>query len=345
MLPTKMVFTDATGMQDRQIDYGRDGEIAQAIIRVYHNLSQHKQLSCPVGVWAKNFRKWEERYIPALENENVAEVGALLRNFFRNELSDGLISHKGKSPLWLIVLRDIYTLTRLYPDIVLQSLEIPPIGNPYGLVIDDFLITPDAPRHYAHARTIVEAVANIEHPIILEIGSGYGGVWHFVTMLMGEKKFTYIMVDIEPVLFVAYYFAMNTLDVHGQGREFLLGDGEKSNIGLGADEVKRFSTVFVPCMLIPMLDFRADLVYNSNSLCEMPRDEIDKYFEFIRKIAPRYMFLASNIWPLPVAGGSIVPLDEFPISHDYTVQRWRYSGWAAGTGKLKEIIYARTVGN
>ena len=328
-------------MRDRQIDYGRDGEIAQAIIRVYHNLSQHKQLSCPVGVWAEIFRKWEERYIPALENENVAEVGALLRNFFRNELSDGLISHKGKSPLWLIVLRDIYTLTRLYPDIVLQSLEIPPIGNPYGLVIDDFLITPDAPRHYAHARTIVEAVANIEHPIIVEIGSGYGGVWHFVTMLMGKKKFTYLMVDLEPVLFIAYYFSMNTLDAHGQKQDFLIFGGEGNNSSLIANEIKQFQTVFVPRALIPMLDFQPDLVYNSNSLCEMPKDEIDKYFELIHKIAPRYMFLASNIWPLYVSGGAIVPLGEFPIPADYAVQQWRYSGWAAGAGKLKEVVYER----
>src|SRR3990167_2631354 len=169
------------GIDERAMIFEPDTHCSLTALGIYDRLQKNSLLTTPMGAWGNIKSLWEQRYIPALESGDLHIFLDLMRNFFRNELSAGLISHvsERKASGFDVdgvngkIVCDLVACIRRHPEVKLEQLEIPCIGNPYGLAIGHYLITPDAPRHYSHAKKISELVSGIEYPRILEIGAGY----------------------------------------------------------------------------------------------------------------------------------------------------------------------------
>ena len=335
------------GLDERDLILLGDTNWAIVAIAFYELINKNGFLSTPDGVWEEIGRVWETDYISALENKNPSQLLGLARNFFRNELSAGIVSHllnrsqsgidheslNGK------IICDLIACTKKHPEVQLSQLEIPPIGNPYGLAIGHHLIVPDAPRHFSHAKKIAQLTQDIEFPKILEIGAGYGGVLYMLQSLMGNKKFQYTICDLECVLLIALYFLQSCRTIRNWDRRISLvcnpGD-------LDSPEIADADIVLIPAGMSEVLSCRKyDLVYNANSFSEMSLDTLKHYFDLINVIAEKYLFLMANTWESYAFDKPITRLTDFPIGADYKVSEWSYAPWISGVGRSKEVVYER----
>lgn len=335
------------GFEERSLVFEGDTYYATTICGIYNRLKQNGFLSTADGSWANIEPLWKQRYIPALETGDLQTLLHILRNFFRNELSAGIISHiaerkesgfeyedvNGK------IICDLVAVTRQCPDITLSQLEIPCVGNPYGLSIGHNLIVPDAPRHFSHAGKIASLISDIESPQLLEIGAGYGGVLYMLQSLMGDRPYKYIICDLECVLFIALYFLQTCKAILNWDKKISVICGLED---LENEEIGRADIILIPAnLLYALLEWNFDLVYNANSFSEMTFDTLAGYFAFVNKVAPRHIFLQANLWGGPAFDHPTIRLSDFPISTDYRVAEWRYAPWISGAGKSKEVVFER----
>ena len=335
------------GIDERGMIFEWDTHCALKTLGVYDRLKKNSFLTNPDGAWGNIKPLWEQRYIPALESGDLRGLLDLMRNFFRNELSAGLISHVSeRNPSGFDhegvngkIVCDLVACARRHPEVQLAQLEIPCIGNPYGLGIEHHLIVPDAPRHYSHAKKIIQLMSEVEYPRILEIGAGYGGVLYMLQSLMAGKRYQYVICDLECVLFIALYFLQTSKAIlnYPERISFVCDPDDWNN-----EDITRADIILVPATLLSSLsEHRFDLVYNSNSFSEMDGHTLKRYFDFINVIAPQYIFLMANLWGGLAFDYPTIKLSDFPISEDYKVAEWCYAPWIAGAGKSKEVVYAR----
>ena len=190
-------------------NYSKDKEILLEIIELEKKFNIKQFLG---GTWEwveKNKRNYKNN----LELETHFER---LNNFFRNDLSFGLISshwkkliiNKGYSEKIVSdILKNIsaweeFTKTKESDYKLLDSNKA--VGNPYGIIFKKRLILYDTPRHDYYANKIKNLVfLKNKVPTILEIGGGYGGL--LSQLIKRNLKFNYINIDLFKTLQVAYY--------------------------------------------------------------------------------------------------------------------------------------------
>lgn len=338
---------DRRGLDDRDLILLGDTHWAIVAVSFYELISKNGFLSSPDGAWEEIGHVWETNYISALRNKNLPQLLGLARNFFRNELSAGIVSHllnrnqsgidheslNGK------IICDLVACAKKYPEVQFSQLEIPCIGNPYGLVVGHHLIVPDAPRHFSHAKKIIQLIQDIEFPRILEIGAGYGGVLYMLQSLIGNKKFQYVICDLECVLLIALYFLQGCKTIRNWDRRISLVCDPSD---LDNPEIAEADIVLIPASMSEVISRnRYDLIYNANSFSEMSPDTLKHYFDFINAIVPKYIFLMANTLESYAFDRPMTRLADFPISEDYKVSEWCYAPWISGAGKSKEVVYER----
>ena len=344
------------GCADRWTGYESDQEIAGEIIRIYSIMTG--QLSVPSGEWKWIFNNTHAEYRSALEAADHTSLVSMLQNFFRSDLSFGLVSHstfkalkdRGEEALLEFansMLLDVDTWLEFCDSSPIEALEIPQVGNPYGVVIEGTLVVPDACRHYYHAHKLKGLMAHCSsRPTILEIGGGYGGVfWRLWSNLQGSDQFCYINCDLEESLFLFYYFIM-TGAASSQYRNVAPPkvkwaiDGQVTN-----EDAAKYDVILVPANRHSALDCNLDIVYNANSLSEMARDDVDRYFQTINRIRPRFILHQnSNFFPWSESSrGHIEVLSrDFPVDHKSYEEVCRaVSPWMGANGRYREYLYIR----
>ena len=325
---------------------------------VYGALRDADQLSSPSGEWKWIFDATRIGFQDALQSGDRERLTELLRNFFRNDLSFGLVSHSTFDDLSdgdenaltefsNATLLDVDTWLEFCDSPPIASLEMPMVGNPYGIVLDGALILPDAPRHFYHARKLESLVRHCgTRPVILEIGGGYGSVfWRLRNTLGLNGKFCYISCDLEETLFLFCYFVLTEVGSSGSQKipppklKWAL-DGAVSN-----QDTEDFDLILVPASRSGSLDCGVDIVYNSNSLSEMGREHVEDYFRLINRLKPRYIFHQnSNFfpWETSLRGHIEVLARDFPIDHGVYEELYRaVAPWQGGQGRHREYLYAR----
>jgi putative sugar O-methyltransferase len=116
---------------------------------------------------------------------------------------------------------------------------------------------------------------NIDRPVFLEIGGGYGGIAHHIQNLFPGAL--YVIVDLPAtLLFSAAYLTM----LHGQDKVVLMDTESPQDPAAYSDA----SFVMVPNFLLSHLDgFRFDFSLNMDSFQEMTERQVTTYLEFLAK--------------------------------------------------------------
>ena len=123
---------------------------------------------------------------------------------------------------------------------------------------------------------------------ILEIGAGYGNLAHKMKSLLKDVK--YIIIDLPEVLLIQhYYLSKNNPSykiVNLLNREELVST-DVNNIDC--------DILLIPFSLYESLNVKFDVVINSRSFGEMPKDTLTKYIEWIQcNISPSGILYAVN---------------------------------------------------
>lgn len=348
----------ASGCVDRLQSFPTDEAIALEVIDVYRAMRDADQLSSPSGEWRWIFDVSRRGYQAALESGDREGLMGLLRNFFRNELSFGLVSHATFDDLSdgdentlmefsNAILLDVDTWLEFCDSPSIAALEMPAVGNPYGIVLEGTLILPDAPRHSYHARKLQGLMHHCgPRPVILEIGGGYGSVfWRLWNTPGMVGEFCYINCDLEETLFLFCYFALTGAASFGSRNipppkiKWAL-DGV-----IRGQDTQQYDLILVPASRSGFLDCGVDIAYNSNSLSEMAREDVEDYFRIINRLKPRFIFHQnSNFFPWEASsrGHIEVLARDFPIDHGVYEELYRaVAPWMGAQGRYREYLYAR----
>ena len=309
------------GLQDHP-DYISDAEmlvVSAQLCDFYQDMKREQpvqsEVYLPGGEWAAYLQEQEHLYRPLLAGDQVGTI-SLLRNFWRNGLSPLVKQYSTYSKLlgdrrsrlgFVDVMSHDYMIWKNLLNAPDEELRIPLIGNPWGYYIHDVLIAPKALRYHVLASQIREITSDSEHPIVAEIGAGYGGTAYY--LLCKDEPITYIDFDLPEVLTVAAYYLSMALP----HRKVLL---YRPGLKIELEAMRRYDIILMPNWKLPQLPSESvDLFLNTFSLSEMPYATICDYIAHIERCCSGY-FLYNNVDREGVInrGHQRVPCSHYPIS-------------------------------
>lgn len=319
-------------------------EVVRETIRFYLDLlagSKVEKDFRPGGEW-KRYIDDRDNIFGAIERNDLPATVNLLTNFWRNDLGPIVSQYayyealeRGDAPAVSRFIenmqRDYSTWQTLWQEGA-DELQIPYVGNPWGLVIDDVLVSPLAVRFDTHARQIAELVRGVSNPLVAEIGGGYGGM---LQALRRHTDATYLNFDLpQTLILAAFYIRLAMPDL----RVLLATTASDVKLATSGE----FDVVLAPNWLLEALPSNSvHLFLNAFSLSEMPAATVTRYLEAITSSCQRW-FLQNNVDRLGVInrGFERIPCSQFPLSRE----KWRtiyfkYDTFQGPDGDYRESLH------
>lgn len=180
-------------------------------------------------------------------------------------------------------------LERGLPDLVKRvegslgvSIDFPNIGAPYGLCIQERLVTIDSPEQIYSAVRLEQALrvhlhpSAAEAPSIVEVGGGYGATCYW--FLRRHAAVTrYVIIDLPIVNVLQGYFLSRALG--------------RSAVSLFGEEPAQ--VVITPSAALSTIAAPYDVLVNKDSMPEMPEDAVLEYLRWARSTCSG-IFYSSN---------------------------------------------------
>lgn len=190
--------------------------IVYRLITFYRDMKEHQSAASapyqPAGEWSDYIAERGSLYRNLIEGDQV-RASDILRNFWRNELgpivsqyayyTDLAANNPEKLARFTRSLWRDYQYWRAMTSEATETLRIPAIGNPWGLMIDDELVTPQAFRFDLHARQVLDLVVDEATPLVLEIGAGYAGTAYWVLFRRSDTR--YVDLDLPETAVIGAY--------------------------------------------------------------------------------------------------------------------------------------------
>lgn len=315
----------------------------------YHTQARQSELPPayrPVGEWDTSNKRRRQEYFEALNSENLDALSALLQNFFRNSGVDGLWTYGyfsdtsgGSDVVQKRIINGILQDFRTWKGVVggdLSSVSPPPIGNPWGYPLEGNLIMPTSFRHHYFASRVENLLADIEHPVVAEIGGGFGGFAYY--LVSSSKAFTYINFDLPEVLLISSYYLLNAFP----DKRVLLWM-ENPNGELSHEVIGQYDVILMPNFRLPQLPSSSvDLFINTASFSEMNMNVLTEYLNQVARTCKTYLYHENSDRAIPKGDGHEVPASRFPLPEDaFKLMEVSNSLWGGNGGRYKEYLYRR----
>jgi hypothetical protein len=247
----------------------------------------------PAPTWASILDSEWSAARAAIEIDDAPAFEKFLRNFFRNGGISGLWGDRrmfdifaNESP-WSgiqrlsLFIRQFETWRREVPTGSIDDLDEPRVGNPWGYEMDGRLIVEPSLEYHAQAQRIRDLVADVEHPVVLEIGGGFGGLARQIFRQIPGVR--YIGLDLpENVVIQSWYLKRSRPDL----RIAINQPEEANNLDHG-----NFDAAILPNWELPKLQLnRLNVVVNVRSFGEMNQSTLQAYFSEIVRLRPDWIF-------------------------------------------------------
>ena len=253
------------------------------ILNFYHKNDIKISQSNNKGVWKEWLDINFKGLINHLINKRIYKLTDLSNNMFREKIAIGA----GGYDLWNRYQR---IFGKYYINIVwwqyfkilknsnypMDKLKFPLIGNPCGLLYNGSVIPTETLRHAYAAQKILKYIDK-ENSLIVDIGSGIGGV---VYQLLNLKKNTKVfLVDLPEMIFFSSAFITTAFP---NKNFYFYGESE---------EIKKKADIF----FIPnnkknfLKEYSIDIYFNSCSFSEMDSKETRDYLNIINANCRGYL--------------------------------------------------------
>ncbi len=281
--------------------------------------------------WKRLLEAEWRRYNDAIARRDVASLAGLLRNFFRNEgisgfwggtnMFEGFCSHGAWHARQRddMMLRQFFVWRNAFPNTSFSELGAPGVGNPWGYNLGGNLLIEPVFEYHSQAEHFTRLLSEIEVPVILEIGGGFGGLAYHLLRRGGSVK--YIGLDLpENLLIQSYYLA----SAFPKARLLTYREGMPK---VDRATLSDYDIVLLPNFSMPAVDSSlADLVVNVRSLSEMSLETIHEYLDQIDRIG-RLFFFHENIFAARKDGLWGVPSSQFPPLKNFVLIASSESRW------------------
>lgn len=296
--------------------------------------------------WGRFLQATRPQFYEALSNADVPAVEALLGNCFRNELTTGIFGGRQAFEAFVHAdrgcaqaLREHFNVWRhSVAHVDVQRLGWAPVGNPYGLWLDGLLVHANTMLNDHRASLVRDLVGHLDHPVVAEIGGGYGGFAR--QWLMLDAPGTYVNFDLPENLIVASHYLASA---HPDKRVLLFDDPA---MRLDLDTLSQADLVLMPHFMLPHLtDDVVDVFMNFISLSEMAAPTIAEYLTQIER-ATRGYFYQENLLDNG-QGYEFYPVSVFPPMARFrrmfsTPSRWPFFSAASPCHSHAEQLSIRT---
>lgn len=336
------------GLIDRPEDNLDKTEIIARISKMYQQLKKDdkdiNELYKAGGEW-DHYISERQSFYDDLLNENHDGAIEILSNFWRNKLGpivkeyakyEQLVNEETEFVERFIdrVAKNYLIWKELYGADI-SELQVPNVGNQWGLLIDGQLVVPKATRYHAHAQQVKNLTIDVDNPVFAEIGAGYTGMANF--MLRDIPNLTYIDFDLPETLVIGAYY---TMSAYPEKRILLYGEYDN----LSDTNLEDYDCLFLPNFELPNFKSNTvDVFYNSFSLSEMPKATSSEYVEQIQKICRRY-FLHNNMDRKGVInrGFERTPGSEYTIDKKvFKLVYKQFDLFHGHDGDYKEFLYRK----
>jgi putative sugar O-methyltransferase len=329
----------------------REVELIKSVQKFYCSIKSEQKLQPeiyqPAGEWREHVNIRMPHYA-AFGDDSVERLADLLGNFWRNELGVLVKQYAGYSQLAgdeakrkqyaEAMAHDLMIWSNLYDEDP-SVLEIPEVGHPWGYLWNGTLIGSKVMRYHALKTQIEGLTADVERPVVAEIGAGYGGMAQF--LMKGKNPRLYIDFDLPETIAVAAYHLAKALPE----RRIYLHEGgpvEWSRV------LNEYDVLLMPNWSIDTLpDDSVDVFLNTFSLSEMSYEVVAQYLKRIAS-ATRGYFYHNNMDRAGVVneGHERTPASRYPIPkgslklihRGYDLFQQKHSG---RDGDYREFLYER----
>ena len=282
-----------------------------------------------------NWRKYLEvqwsQYYKSIEQEDLSIIAPFLRNFFRNEAISGLwgdtrmfesfasLDGIPKSERATLMEKHFETWRNALPNVLVEELEAPLIGNPWGYLIEGKLLYEPIFEYNYQANYFSTLLSQISKPVILEIGGGFGGLAYQIIKRIPNVK--YIGFDLPENLLIQGYYLSCALP------QLKILTYDKKMDALTWDHIKKYDIILLADFMIREVESDiADLVVNVRSLSEMPVTTIAEYYQQIDRLG-RFFFFHENIFKNRSDGYYSIPSSKFPALNNFLLVAESESRW------------------
>jgi AcrR family transcriptional regulator len=276
----------AQGLEDRRGAGRTPSDLLQRLVRAWHAMKRAAD-SVPApfrvgGEWAHLMSEYFAPLTDALDRDDRAALNDLLQNFFR---TFGDCFGEPTNPRHFRAYASRWI--DLYGAEALLDACPPVIGNPMGFVVDGAFMTPDGFRHNSYARRMADLADDIEHPVVCEVGGGFGGFAYH--LLNRGRSFKYIDYDL-PVICIAaaHYLTLACPD------KCIRLYGEVASL---QEPLRDCDAAVLPNFVLPDLgDRAADICFNTCSFAEMDEATVKEYMRQFERVCRRFILLEDHAW-------------------------------------------------
>ncbi len=295
-----ITHTEKTPLNKKQVEdvpselpHSQHQEILKCIFDSYTAMSSYKNIPEDLKVgknWKGFMAATRPNFYKACAEGDFQAFANLISSFFRNEVSSGIFGGAeafnafAQSSSEYSIIRNHYDIWKsILPNASISELARPRVGNPYGIKIDDHILHANDFFNHYRASFAKDLLSDTRHPIVAELGGGYGGLAYFIMQQVPNS--TYINFDLPENLIISAYF----IKAAYPDKKVFIFDG--SDTPLMADSLKEYDAVFMPHYMISQLeDLSVDLFINTISLSEMDYHNIEIYIKHISRTTKRYFY-------------------------------------------------------
>ena len=263
--------------------------ICTAYIKAVESQKVARDIYQPTHWWSLVQQTRLQPVLQALEKRDLRALQRMYSNFYRDACSSGLIIQTGvpwsspggemKQIHRHFYLADTlcsldYWRERTAGRFDVADLSAPPIGNPFGVMLDGTLVRFEAPyQHYCAHK--LSALLNGGPSTVAEIGGGFGGMAYF--LLRDRRPLTYFDFDVPESIALTSYFLMKAFP----SLTFLLY-GEKQ---MTQEEIGRANVVLMPLFEIEQMRAQSvNVTFSSHAISALAPEIIAHYLDTIGRI-------------------------------------------------------------
>ncbi|WP_323963913.1 putative sugar O-methyltransferase [Aeromonas hydrophila] len=294
--------------------------------------------------WYSFLQATRPNFYSAIENKNLINLKELLRNFYRNEMSSGIL---GGNEAYQAFCNDsqhagnfrrtfnVWKNSLLVPNI--EQLACKKVGNPYGVYLNGNIVHANNMLNHYRASMTMNLLADIEKPIVMEVGGGYGG--YAESLLSCNFHGTYINFDLPENLIVSSYYLMMSFP----DKKILTYQDDIKTISRAA--LEKYDIVLLPHYLIEKVEELAvDLAINTISFSEMDFNNISNYLSRFSKTSRHYIYHENMLDG--GAGYEFYPVSTFPPLNNFKLifsspSRWPWFSINSAHHHHAEFLYER----
>ena len=268
-------------------------EIVEAVFNAYKEAKQFdiNQAALHVGEnWYEFLKRTRPVFYEVIKEHDLVKLGLLLENFYRNEMSTGILGGEEGFKIFINAnnyianFRNIFnTWKNSVNDYDFKKVACPEVGNPYGVLLDGYIVHPNNFLNHYRASFTQNLLSDTNKNTIVEIGGGYGG--YAYSLFINGFDGTYVNFDLPENLMVSSYF----LKLLFPDKRILCYNQQIESIDNTL--LSNYDIILMPHYMVETMPNKSsDLCINTISFSEMDYENIQYYVANFSRIAKKYIY-------------------------------------------------------